>query len=237
MMIALPRSKLHSLTRTVRERKEKEQTTVRDLAHLLGSMVAAHPAILPAPLYYRNLERAWSKALQSGLTYDSNIAIDRQMSSDLQWWATQCSQHNSRSLHICHWDFVMAFNTGLGSELRRCDHREPLDSCGEVPSHQLSGASGIISSPEIICSLPSCGLHPSSPGQHHSDSIHQQNGWNPLSDPVGTCAGDLEMVSGERDNDTCRTPTRVREHLHRLGVPSCEGLQRLEAKERDIPTA
>ena len=42
------------------------------------------------------------------------------------------------------------------------------------------------------------------------------------------------MVSGERDNDTCRTPTRVREHLHRLGVLSCEGLQRLEAKEREI---
>ena len=108
MMIALPQSKLHSLTSTVREMKEKEQTTVRDLAHVLGSMVAAHPAILLASLYYHNLERAVSKALQSGLTYNSNIAVDRQMSADLEWWATQCSKHNCRSLHIPHWDVVMA---------------------------------------------------------------------------------------------------------------------------------
>ena len=49
MMIALPQRKLRSLTRTVREMKEKEQTAVRDLAYLLGSMVTAHPAILSAP--------------------------------------------------------------------------------------------------------------------------------------------------------------------------------------------
>ena len=81
MMIALPQRKLHSLTRTVREMKEKEQTTVRDLAYLLGSMVTAHPAILsapPPPLYYHNLERAWSKALQSGLTYNQIL-----------WWTAR----------------------------------------------------------------------------------------------------------------------------------------------------
>ena len=129
-------------------------------------------------------------------------------------------------------DGIRCIHTGLGSELRRSGHRWPLDSCGEVPLHQLSGAPGSISSSEIICSQPSCGLHLSSPGQHHSDSIHQENGRNPLLGPVGTCAGDLKMVSGERDNDTCRTPPRGREHLCRLGVPSREGLQRLEARER-----
>ena len=43
------------------------------------------------------------------------------------------------------------------------------------------------------------------------------------------------MVSGDWDKDTCRTPPRVRKHLRRLGVPSREGLLRVEAKERDIP--
>ena len=56
MAIALTQSKLLSLTRTASELMEEGQATVRDLAHLLGSMVSAHPAVLPAPLYYRNIE-------------------------------------------------------------------------------------------------------------------------------------------------------------------------------------
>ena len=107
MSIALPQSKLHSLTGTVREMKEKEQTTLRDLAQLLGSMVAAHSAILPAPLYYCNLERARSKALHSGLTYESEIVLDHPMRADMEWWATQCSQHNSRPLQIPHWNLMI----------------------------------------------------------------------------------------------------------------------------------
>ena len=84
-------------------------------------MVAAHPAILPAPLYYCNLKRARPKALQSGLTYDSNIAVDRQMSADLEWWATQCSQHNGWSLHIPHWDFLMASNASTQGWGANCE--------------------------------------------------------------------------------------------------------------------
>ena len=43
--------------------------SVRELARLLGNMVAAHPAILPAPLHYRNVERAKSTALRQGHPY------------------------------------------------------------------------------------------------------------------------------------------------------------------------
>jgi len=72
MTIALPNRKIHKSTRRVLEERE---VSTRQLAQLLGSMVAAHPAVLPAPLYYRHLERAKSRAaLRAG--YDSRVCVD-----------------------------------------------------------------------------------------------------------------------------------------------------------------
>ena len=65
MNIALPAQKLHSL-KMVRWMTDRGKTTIRDLACLVGTMVTAHPAILPAPLHYRHLERARSTALRRG---------------------------------------------------------------------------------------------------------------------------------------------------------------------------
>ena len=63
MTITLPQSKLRSLKKMATEMMGRQKTIVRELARLLGMMVASHPAVLPAPLYYRHLERAKTRAL------------------------------------------------------------------------------------------------------------------------------------------------------------------------------
>ena len=40
-----------------------------------------------------------------------------------------------------------------------------------------------------------------------------------------TSTGDVEMMFGEKDNNSCRAPPWIREHPCRLGVLPCERLQ------------
>lgn len=54
MTISLPGHKLHALWKLSRRVMKKERVRVQEVARLLGTMVAAHPAILPAPTYYRH---------------------------------------------------------------------------------------------------------------------------------------------------------------------------------------
>ena len=104
---SLPLRKLHSLKKMARRLTDRGRTTVRELARLLGTMVAAHPAILPAPLHYRHLERAKSRALYRGLTYETEIELDPNIKSDLTWWLNSSSYHNGRPLQIIQWDLTI----------------------------------------------------------------------------------------------------------------------------------
>lgn len=36
--------------------------------------------------------------LHKGVTYDSLIAVDHNMTKDLEWWTACCNQHNRRSM-------------------------------------------------------------------------------------------------------------------------------------------
>lgn len=106
MTIALPNRKIHQIHKSTRRVLEEREVSTRQLAQLLGSMVAAHPAVLPAPLYYRHLERAKSRAALRG-GYDSRVCVDPLIREDLSWWLDHLILHNGRSLQITHWDVVV----------------------------------------------------------------------------------------------------------------------------------
>ena len=104
MTISLPEDKLQSIKKAAKKWRNRDQMPVRKLAHLLGMMVAAHPAILPAPLHYRKLERAKSTALSQGRPYDQMLQLDAKMYRELSWWITSSGLHNGRPLRITTWD-------------------------------------------------------------------------------------------------------------------------------------
>ena len=94
MIIALPAHKHHTVKKMARQMANQRRTTLWEQASLLGMMVAAHPAILPAPSHYRHLDSAKSKALRSGHTYGADLEIHPNMESDLEWWLSNSTQHN-----------------------------------------------------------------------------------------------------------------------------------------------
>ena len=85
MSISLPNQKLRSLQRAASKLKHQGSGPVRQLAQVLGMMVAAHPAILPAPLHFRYLERARARALRNGLAYKTQLEVSHGMETDLIW--------------------------------------------------------------------------------------------------------------------------------------------------------
>jgi len=68
MTITLLVHKLHALRKMVRQVTDQGRMTVRELASLLGTIAAAHLAVLPTPLHYRHPQRAKSRALKRSLT-------------------------------------------------------------------------------------------------------------------------------------------------------------------------
>jgi hypothetical protein len=112
MTIALPSRKVHQIQQSARKMLKTTQITTRSLAQLLGLMVAAHPAVLPAPLYYRQLEKQKIRQVQSH-GYDSKMSLTFHMKSDLTWWITHLKQHNGRNLQISQWDLVIESDASM----------------------------------------------------------------------------------------------------------------------------
>ena len=107
MVISLPQPKMHSLTKLAKNMGVQATVSLRDLAQILGTMVAAHPAVLPAPLHYRCLERTKSVALRKGLPYDAQVEVSQEMKEELRWWTSKASQYNGRPIEIPQWDMII----------------------------------------------------------------------------------------------------------------------------------
>jgi len=107
MTISLPPQKLGSLLKSTKHLAEKMQTTLREISQVLGTMVASHPAILPAPLHYRYLERTKTFYLSHGFSFDSSVPMNKDIQSDLKWWIQEASSYNGRPLQITQWNLTI----------------------------------------------------------------------------------------------------------------------------------
>ena len=139
-MISLPRQKSHTLRKLARRMMATKETSVQDLARILGTMIAAHPAILPAPLYYRRLEREESQALKKGFTYESQVMFTTEMRNELLWWSNKSGHYNGRPLHIKQWNVVIesdASERGWGAFCHGISAGSPWSAPGEGTQHQL----------------------------------------------------------------------------------------------------
>lgn len=107
MRLSLPRPKVHSIVQLARRMVSKDKVSLRELARAIGMMVAAQPAILPAPLHYRFLESAKSWALKCGLSYETQVMVTQDMKKDLDWWISSVTNHNGRVMEIPQWHLVI----------------------------------------------------------------------------------------------------------------------------------
>ena len=77
-MISLPRDKLSKIRKECRSMSSKDRVTGRQLAQIIGLLSSAIPAILPAPLHYRALQRLRYQALQQSQGTTNPLPISAQ---------------------------------------------------------------------------------------------------------------------------------------------------------------
>ena len=68
----------------------RQVCTIRQLAEVIGSLVAAEPGVEMARLHYKRLEQEKDKALKANEgNFEAHMAISQLMREDLEWWLAE----------------------------------------------------------------------------------------------------------------------------------------------------
>ena len=100
MKFFLPEMKILKI-QNLAEKFLSEQISARQLASLLGLLQATLPAITIAPLYFQNLQRDLSKALNSSegkQSYRTVVVLSMESRGELLWWKTWLPFHNRKNI-------------------------------------------------------------------------------------------------------------------------------------------
>ncbi|XP_064213210.1 uncharacterized protein LOC135265263 isoform X1 [Tribolium castaneum] len=96
MTVRLPLDKQQCITKLAKKVKRQSQCSVREFAKMIGTLVAACPAISYGQLYTKSLERAKYLALKNTHgNYSQIMFIPQYVREDLNWWEVHISSRKS----------------------------------------------------------------------------------------------------------------------------------------------
>ena len=92
MEISLPPRRTEPIVKGCRSLMAKSKDSIREVARVVGLLVAATPAVELGKLHYRKLESAKISALRSSKdNLDAAMDITSEMKVDLSWWLDNVS--------------------------------------------------------------------------------------------------------------------------------------------------
>ena len=131
MHLYLPSKKLDKIRKECKSVRAQGHITVRRLAHLIGLLTSTIPAVLPAPLHYRALQRLKGKALRNSChNYNTVISLDEEAVKDLDWWTVQASGSNGKPIKLPRAERIIesdASTTGWGASCQGVQTGGPWD--------------------------------------------------------------------------------------------------------------
>ena len=122
MQFQLPQTKVKAIRKSCRQVLQTQTQTIRQLAHLVGVLVATRLAVAPAPLHYRGLQALKIRGLASTLSYETQMTLDSKSCQDLHWWANEW-KCNGRNIHTTPPAVMIesdASNSGWGAYCNNC---------------------------------------------------------------------------------------------------------------------
>jgi hypothetical protein len=96
----------------------KDTVSVRDLSAMIGTLSATSLAILPAKLYYRELQRLKITTLNRKRSYETITTLTTPCKQELEWWMNHLKLVNGREIKVSDPDLVIesdACLTGWGA--------------------------------------------------------------------------------------------------------------------------
>lgn len=95
MAVSLPQDKVDIVKELCADLSEKSEDTIRNVAKVIGNIVACFPAVQVGQLHYRNIELAKDEALRHNKgNFDAVMQITEMMQEDLNWWVENIELQN-----------------------------------------------------------------------------------------------------------------------------------------------
>ena len=118
MTLQITEEKADKIVTICTTRLNHTSPTIREVAQVIGNLVAAFPAVPYGQLYYRELERCKIKALaHSAGNFDSHLVLTAKALCELRWWIDNI-RTIKRPIHPPDIDFIIhsdASKMGWGS--------------------------------------------------------------------------------------------------------------------------
>ena len=131
MHLYLPPKKVEKIRKECKSVRAQGHLTVRRLAHLIGLLTSTIPAVLPAPLHYRALQRLKGKALRNSRhCYNTVVPLDEDALKDLDWWIVHATGSNGKPIKLPKAERIVESNastTGWGASYQGVQTGVPWD--------------------------------------------------------------------------------------------------------------
>lgn len=93
MIVTLPRERIQKIKSACTKLSLKRRFQIRELARVIGQLVAAFPAVRWGPLFYRQLEKNKSDSLKrSRGNFDATTSMTEAARHELDWWIDNIDQ-------------------------------------------------------------------------------------------------------------------------------------------------
>ena len=214
MTISLPTHKISAIMKDITRLLQSELLPVRDLACLIGTLVATRPAC-PARLENTNTSAARflsdiDKPVTRGESRSPVVALrleSQLLGSDCE--TRSLDSHRVRRLHV-----------RLGSSLPGSNNWWQMDIRGGWFPHQLVGAPSNFSGFAVLFEGQDQRVSFDQIGQSHCYSLPEQDGQPHTIPALPTSSEDLAMVPYTSDFSSCRILGGEGQRFGRLGIPS-----------------
>jgi len=98
-----------------------EPTSAQTLAHLPGKINSTTCIIPPTPLFYKNLQMAFSDALEThSQNYEGTVTLSTASLEELKWWDTEIVKWNGKILLKREIDMIINSDASLQGWGARC---------------------------------------------------------------------------------------------------------------------
>ena len=98
MMVSLPRDKIEKITKKCQNVIQSDQTTIQELASLIGSLNATVEAVMPAALYVRELQMHQTRSLLKFQSYHAKITLPEACKREILWWIQKLQDWNGKEI-------------------------------------------------------------------------------------------------------------------------------------------
>lgn len=98
--LSLPQSNVQQILEEIQILLLQVQPKIRSVAHVIGLLVSAFPAVYQGPLYYSCFKRDKTKALLQVQSYQGKLTLSSESIMELKWWIQNLEIHNGKPVQF-----------------------------------------------------------------------------------------------------------------------------------------